>query len=99
MIITQATGLKIQKSNDGKNFSVSSVVFTTNKIGTESYIYTETSSLEGGAYYKIKVINKDYSTFYTNVVFLKNNSGNITEKITLLKNNLPSSLSFSLNYI
>jgi len=88
---------EIQKSNNGKNFSVRSVVFTTNKNGTESYIYTETSSLEGGAYYRIKVINKDYSTFYTNVVFLKNNSGNTTEKITLLKNNLPSSLSFSLN--
>ncbi len=88
---------EMEKSINGQNFTVSTILFTTSKIGNESYLYNEAMALEGGAYYRIKIINKDNSISYSNVVFLKNNSGITTEKITLLKNNLPSSLSFSLN--
>jgi hypothetical protein len=88
---------ELEKSNDGKNFSVSSILFTTSQIGNEAYLYNEVVALEGGVYYRIKIINKDNSISYSSVVFLKSNAGTITEKITLLKNNLQSSLSFSLN--
>ena len=72
---------QIEKSNDGKNFSVNSVLFTTTKIGTETYTYTENAKLEGGAYYRIKIINKDNSVSYSKIVFLKNTTGNTTEEI------------------
>ena len=88
---------ELEKSNDGKNFSVSSILFTTSQIGNEAYLYNEAVALEGGVYYRIKIINKDNSISYSSVVFLKNTSNTITEKITLLNNAPQSSLSFSMN--
>jgi hypothetical protein len=88
---------EMEKSINGQNFTVSTILFTTSKIGDESYLYNEAIALEGGAYYRIKIINKDNSISYSNVVFLKNTFNTITEKITLLNNAPQSSLSFSLN--
>ncbi|MFN2438584.1 MAG: hypothetical protein ABR503_05255 [Chitinophagaceae bacterium] len=87
---------EIERSIDGRNFSTASVIFITNKIGSESYSYNETKTLDGGAYYRIKIINKDNSVSYSSVVYLKNASEKTLEKITLLQNNTQS-IAFSFN--
>ena len=88
---------EIEKSYNGKNYSSSSVVFNTSKTGTEAYAYNETTKLEGGVYYRIKIINKDNSTSYSKVVFLKNASDFKTEGIKLTQNPIQSQLAFSFN--
>jgi hypothetical protein len=88
---------EIEKSNDGRNFTVCSIMFSTSKIGNQAYTYNAAVALEGAVYYRIKTVNKDNSISYSNVVYLKTTSGNIIEKITLLNNNQLASLSFSLN--
>jgi hypothetical protein len=86
---------EVEKSTDGKAYAVASVVFTTNKQGTESYSYNGTTTIEGGAYYRIKIINKDNSSSYTKVIFLKNAVANTSEEISLVQNPIQSALAFS----
>ncbi len=88
---------QIEKSNDGKIYSVNSIIFSSAKVGTETYTYTESAKLEGGAYFRIKIINKDNSISYSKVVYLKNTNGTTTEEITLLQNPIQSALAFSFN--
>jgi hypothetical protein len=86
---------EIEKSSDGKSFRVSAVLFTTPEVGNESYSYNESNPLENAIYYRIKIVNKDNSSSYTKVVFLKNTVANTSEEISLVQNPIQSALAFS----
>jgi hypothetical protein len=69
-------------------------VMITGRVGIESYLYNENELLNGSAFYRIKLENKDYSRSYSRIIFLKStNAGN--EGITVFQNPIRSALSFS----
>ena len=86
---------EVEKSNDGKNFRVNAMLFTTGEIGNAAYAYNEATVLDGGVYYRIKIINKDNSVSYSKVIFLKKATAGTAAEITLLQNPIQSTLSFS----
>jgi hypothetical protein len=83
----------IEKSTDGRNFSVISTLAVTSKSGSESYVYNEGTILNGGAYYRIRVRNKDNTQSYTKVVYLRGNGQ--AGGLTLLQNPVQSSIAFT----
>jgi hypothetical protein len=62
-----ADQFEIQKSIDGKNFSLSALVFGTDKPETDFYQFYERVNRKK-AYYRVKLINKDQQTEYSAVV-------------------------------
>jgi hypothetical protein len=93
------TGERFQvlRSVDGKNFTEAGVVFITNKVGAESYNFTDGKELDAVTYYKLKIENKDGSTSYSNVIILKSANEKATTGITIFKNPVESTLTFSYN--
>jgi hypothetical protein len=85
---------EIEKSTDGLNYSVIGVVPVTSKVGAESYVFSENIALAGGAYYRIKVVNKDDSRAYTKFISLKNDGKTLASAITLMLNPVQTTLSF-----
>ena len=84
----------IEKSTDGKRYTEVKKVMITGRIGSESYLYNENESLNGSAFYRIKLENKDYSRSYSRIIFLKSTDGR-NDGITVLQNPIRSALSFS----
>lgn len=86
---------EIEKSSDARAFATIDAVPVTNKSGQESYVYNEAAPLDGGAYYRIKVMNKDNSQSYTKVVYLRAGSQNEAHALVLLQNPVHTSLAFT----
>ena len=81
------------------NYSVIGVVPAINTAGAASYVFNEDIALGGGAYYRIKVINKDNSRAYTRSISLKNEGKTNSSGIALLQNPLKSTLAFQYDAI
>jgi hypothetical protein len=62
-----ANQIEIESSNDGKNFTMAALVFGTDKKDTDSYAYFEKAK-KGKTWYRLKIINKDSSIQYTDIV-------------------------------
>lgn len=84
----------VQKSIDGKNFEALATVFTTTASGNASYKISDAAFNTNGTYYRIKAINKDQSSSFSKIVFIKGNT-TVDNKITLMQNPVQSSLNFS----
>lgn len=91
------TGDKFQvlRSTDGKNFSEISTVFISNKAGTESYTFADPKELDAITYYRLKIINKDGSVAFSNIISLKSATEKPNTGITILKNPVESTLTFT----
>lgn len=85
---------EIEKSTDGKTFSNAGVLFTTNKIGKETYSFREASPLTATTYYRLKVINKDNSTSYSKIITLKTDKETAASSLTIVQNPVTSTLQF-----
>jgi hypothetical protein len=86
---------QVMRSNDGKNFTEAGVVFINNRIGAESYTFTDKQDLDAVTYYKLKIINKDKSVSYSNVIILKSAIDKGAKGLTILKNPVESTLTFT----
>jgi hypothetical protein len=86
---------QVLRSVDGKNFTEAGMVFINNKVGAESYNFTDKQDLDAVTYYKLKVVNKDKSVTYSNVIILKNATGKNAAGISILKNPVESTLTFT----
>jgi hypothetical protein len=68
-------GFELQYSNEGNNFDKLSFVNSKSANGTSSsilsYEYTDARSLSGNAYYRLKQIDKDGHSNFSNIIFLK----------------------------
>lgn len=84
---------QILRSNDGKSYQQVGVVSRSAKVGEDQYTYTDTKELTGTTYYKIKIVNKDNSISYSNVVVLKHGAESISA-LQVLRNPVLSSLDF-----
>jgi hypothetical protein len=61
---------EVQKSTDGKNFSMAALVFGTDVTETGSYAFFEKAP-EKKISYRIKVIGKDKQVNFSNVIIVK----------------------------
>jgi hypothetical protein len=86
---------QVLRSADGKNFTEAGTVFINNKVGAESYTFGDPKELDAITYYKLKIINKDESTSYSNVIALKSATTKTSTGITILKNPVESTLTFT----
>ena len=84
--------MELEKSFDGIHFTTAALIFTTTKTGTENYAYKE--FIDKTSFYRLKMINKDNSTSYSNVIRLT--AGNdAVGLIRVLQNPVSSSLQFT----
>ena len=74
-VVTQnetADQFEIEKSNDGKNFSVAALVFGTDKPDTDSYMFYEKSATKK-IVYRIKIIDKKGKVAYSDELIIEPN--------------------------
>jgi hypothetical protein len=86
---------EVLRSADGKNFTTAGVVFINGKIGAESYAYTDGVELNAVTYYQLKIVNKNGSITYSNVITLKSAANKQGSVISILQNPVASTLTFS----
>ncbi len=58
---------EIEKSIDGKNFSMAALVFGTDKTETDNYMFYEKATKKK-MMYRVKVINKDQTVDYSSII-------------------------------
>jgi hypothetical protein len=68
-----ADQFEVEKSADGKNFSLAALVFATDEINTGNYQFYEKAG-KRKMVYRIKLINKNRQTTYSPVVEINPNS-------------------------
>ena len=62
-----AAQFEVEKSTDGKNFSMAALVFGTDKTATDNYQFYEKAGKKKVAY-RIKIINKNQTIDYSSVI-------------------------------
>lgn len=62
----------IERSIDGRNFASVGTEAAKNSVGNNSYSYTDIKPLSGVSYYRLKIIDKDASYKYSQVVVINN---------------------------
>ena len=77
---------EIEKSSDGSNYKSIGIVVLTSKIGTQDYAFNEGIELSGAGYYRLKIVNKNGSVVYSNIVVLKNEQSSTVNSLLVLQN-------------
>jgi hypothetical protein len=65
-----ADKFEIEKSTDGKNFSMAALIFGTEEIDTANYQFYEKATGKK-IYYRLKVIDKNNTVSYSNVLTIE----------------------------
>ena len=68
-----ADQFEIEKSTDGKNFSLAALVFGTDKPETDNYWFYEKAK-QKKFYYRVKMITKSKNSSYSSIIEIKPNS-------------------------
>ena len=85
---------EVERSVNGKDFTTASVVFTSEKKGTEDYLYFETLKTNDKIMYRLKMFDKGQEINYSKIlVFQSNTTTNNT--IKLFSNPVNDKLTFS----
>jgi hypothetical protein len=89
-----ADRFEVERSVDGKNFSLAALVFTSEKAGAESYMFYENLNNSGKIYYRLKMYDKSGAINYSKTLTFqaKANSG---KEIKIATNPVTDKLSFS----
>jgi len=86
---------ELEKSDNGASFKTQALVFNTDKQGVEGYNFTDATMLTAKVYYRLKMVGKNESVAYSNVVFFGDVSKQ-SSSLTLLQN--PVYNAVNLNY-
>ena len=85
----------IERSDDGKNFSIVKTIYPTKKEGIESYSYKETSHLKGNVFYRLQLISSDSYFEYSKMLLIKNQNFESNSNIILNQNPVVNKLAFN----
>lgn len=69
-----ADQFEVERSTDGTNFSEAAVVFSSEKVGTENYMYYENNTADR-VMYRLKMIDKSGVVEYSKILVFTNKSG------------------------
>ena len=88
---------ELEKSADGLNFSFQIMIFNTLKQGSEGYTFKDPKELEAPAYYRLKIVNKNNTISYSNIIKLTPNTSTLSSQIQMMQNPVLTSLNFTYN--
>jgi hypothetical protein len=86
---------QVMRSTDGKNFTEAGTVFINGKVGAESYSFSDALELAATTFYQLKIVNKNGSIAYSNIITLKSAAAKQAASLTILQNPVAATLSFS----
>ena len=86
---------QVMRSTDGRNFTEAGTVFINGKVGAESYSFSDAMELAATTFYQLKIVNKNGSIAYSNIITLKSAAAKQAASLTILQNPVAATLSFS----
>ncbi|MGV3657252.1 MAG: T9SS type A sorting domain-containing protein [Chitinophagaceae bacterium] len=98
MVAQNETGsyFEIEKSDNGTSFTTHSLLFASEKQGDETYRYSVAAPLSDKVFYRLKMVNKDQTFSFSNVIFFGSQpAGNM--QLSLLQNPVSGTIHFSYN--
>jgi len=91
-----ANNFEIERSFNGRDFTTVGVVFASEKMGTENYMFYETTSGTDKVMYRLKMIDKNHEVNYSRILIFQLKS-TITNNIKIIGNPVNDKLTFSYN--
>ncbi|HWB27691.1 MAG TPA: T9SS type A sorting domain-containing protein [Chitinophagaceae bacterium] len=85
----------VERSTDGINFLTLGTVAAIDEPGHHTYNHIDASPLQGNNYYRLKMIDKDGSFSYSNLITI--NKGNIQFAITVLPNPVTNDVTLQIS--
>ena len=89
-----ANNFEIERSFNGKDFTTVGVVFASEKMGTENYLFYETTSGTDKVMYRLKMIDEHHEVNYSRILIFLLKSTN-TNNIKIIGNPVNDKLTFS----
>jgi hypothetical protein len=89
-----ANGFEIERSFNGRDFTTVALVFASEKMGTENYMYYETASGTDKVMYRLKMIDKNREVDYSRILIFQLKS-TIVNNIKIIGNPVNDKLTFS----
>jgi hypothetical protein len=89
-----ANNFEVERSFNGKDFTTVGVVFASEKMGTENYMFYETTSGTDKVMYRLKMIDKNHEVNYSRILIFQLKS-TITNNIKIIGNPVNDKLTFS----
>jgi len=86
----------VERSTNGKDFKTVAVLLATEKLNTESYIYSDTTTSLDMVMYRLKILSKTQHAFYSRVVLVKSKMI-ASYSIKVIGNPVKDKLSFNYN--
>lgn len=87
---------ELEKSHNGTSFKTQTLILSTDKPGEEAYNFIDAAAVTSKVCYRLKIVNKDGSATYSNIVFFEPQTKQ-SSTIMLLQNPLHSAVNF--NYV
>ncbi|HET9745539.1 MAG TPA: T9SS type A sorting domain-containing protein, partial [Chitinophagaceae bacterium] len=85
---------EVERSTNGRDFTTVGVVFTSEKMGTENYIFYETVTASDRVMYRLKMIDKGQDIDYSRILVFQTRTL-ITNDIKIYGNPVKDKLTFS----
>ena len=89
-----ANRFEVERSFNGRDFATVAVVFASEKMGTEKYIYYETTTGTDKVMYRLKMIDKNHDVNYSKILIFLLKSAS-TSNIGIIGNPVNDKLTFS----
>jgi hypothetical protein len=89
-----ANSFEVERSTDGRNFTTIGVVFASEKIGTENYMFYETYTGSEKVMYRLKMIDKNKEADYSKILVFGAKTI-VTNDIKIIGNPVNDKLTFS----
>jgi len=89
-----ANNFEVERSFNGRDFTTVGSVFASEKMGTENYVYYETTSGTDKVMYRLKMIDKNQKVDYSRVLIFQLKSS-ITNNIKIIGNPVNDKLTFN----
>ncbi len=89
-----AKSFEIEKSFNGRDFSIAAVVFASENRGTENYTFAETVNANDKVMYRLKMIDKNHEADYSRILIFQLKSV-ITNSVKIIGNPVNDKLTFS----
>ena len=89
-----ANSFEVERSFNGRDFTTVALVFASEKMGTEKYMYYETTSGTDKVMYRLKMIDKNHEVDYSRILIFQLKSAT-TNNIKIIGNPVNDKLTFS----
>jgi type IX secretion system substrate protein len=89
---------EVQRSTDGVAFATAAIVMVTDKYGSESYSYSETTNADK-IYYRLKMVNDNQSVRYSKILAFQGNAAATSKALKIVNNPATDKLTLSYSSI